>query len=117
MEDPAAEIAQADAAAAAAENEIPEEKDAREETGDAAGIGGVEKADEEEMVEEEGVFVVEENHARFRPVRTGIAGEKDFEVLEGLESGEVVVTGDFKALRELEDGDRVEVKETKKEEE
>lgn len=58
----------------------------------------------------EGVFVVEDKRARFRPVSTGIAGETDFEVLQGLSEGETVVTGDFKALRNLEDGDRVKVK-------
>jgi HlyD family secretion protein len=46
-------------------------------------------------------------------VETGIAGDRYFEVLSGLEEGEEVVSGDFQAIRDLEDGDRVEV--TKKE--
>ena len=32
----------------------------------------------------EGVFVVRDGHAVFAPVKTGIAGEKYFEVLDGL---------------------------------
>ena len=41
------------------------------------------------------------------PVTTGIAGEKYFDVLEGLEEGDQVVTGNFAALRKLKDGDSV----------
>lgn len=74
----------------------------------------VAKADSNEK-DVEGVFLVENKRAVFRPVRTGIAGETDFEVLEGLREGETVVTGDFKALRNLEDGDRVKVQKAKKE--
>lgn len=57
----------------------------------------------------EGVFVVEDDHVRFRPVEVGIAGESHFEVLRGLEEGAVVVSGSFQAIRELEDGSRVEI--------
>jgi HlyD family secretion protein len=58
----------------------------------------------------EGVFVVESGRARFRPVKTGISSEKHFEILSGLEAGETVVTGDFKAIRELKPGQRVKIK-------
>ena len=57
--------------------------------------------------EVEGVFVVRDGKAVFVPVSTGIAGEKYFEVLEGLEEGDEVVTGNFAALRKLKDGDAV----------
>ena len=67
-----------------------------------------ELAGEEESEEEiEGVFVVRDDKAVFVPVTTGIAGEKYFEVLEGLEEGDQVVTGNFAALRKLKDGDSV----------
>ena len=36
----------------------------------------------------EGVFSVQDNKAVFVPVKTGIAGEKYFEVLSGLKEGE-----------------------------
>jgi HlyD family secretion protein len=57
----------------------------------------------------EGVFVVDGDRARFRPVEVGIAGESYFEVLSGLEEGLVVVSGSFQAIRELEDGSRIDV--------
>jgi len=53
----------------------------------------------------EGVFIVgTDNKVTFRPVRVGIAGEKYFEVLSGLESGERIVSGTYQAIRELKDG-------------
>ncbi len=53
----------------------------------------------------EGVFVVgEDNKVTFRPVRVGIAGEKYFEVISGLEPGERIVAGTYQAIRELKDG-------------
>ncbi len=57
--------------------------------------------------EVQGVFVVRDGKAVFVPVETGIAGEKYFEVLSGLEQGDEVVTGNFSALRKLKNGDAV----------
>jgi HlyD family secretion protein len=51
------------------------------------------------------VFVVEKGTARVRPVETGLAGESEIEILEGLKEGETVVEGPYKVLaRELADG-------------
>ncbi|MCC7003613.1 MAG: efflux RND transporter periplasmic adaptor subunit [Gemmatimonadaceae bacterium] len=56
----------------------------------------------------EGVFVVgTDNKVTFRPVKVGIAGEKYFEVLDGLKSGERIVAGTYQAIRELKDGQLV----------
>ena len=53
----------------------------------------------------EGVFVVgTDNKVSFRPVKVGIAGEKFFEVLDGLQAGEKIVAGTYQAIRELKDG-------------
>ena len=53
----------------------------------------------------EGVFVLgKDNKVTFRPVRVGIAGEKHFEVLAGLNDGEKIVAGTYQAIRELKDG-------------
>ena len=52
----------------------------------------------------EGVYVVDGDRVRFRPVEVGIAGDNFFEVLSGLEEGETVVSGTYQAIRELEDG-------------
>ncbi len=63
---------------------------------------------QQEREEEEGVFIVgEDNSVSFRPVKVGIAGREHFEVLEGLEEGEVIVAGSYQAIRELRDGDLV----------
>lgn len=62
----------------------------------------------------EGVFVVEDGRAVFKPCRVGIAGEKHFEVLSGIDVGEEVIRGPFKVLRRLKDGTKVEVKEADK---
>jgi HlyD family secretion protein len=59
----------------------------------------------------EGVFVVEGGIARFRPVEVGVAGDRYFEVLGGLEEGLTIVSGTFQAIRELSDGDPVRVDE------
>ncbi len=63
-------------------------------------------ADETEV---EGVFVVTNSRAEFRPVKVGISSQKHFEVTAGLEEGDKVVSGNFKAIRELKDGQRVKV--------
>jgi HlyD family secretion protein len=59
----------------------------------------------------EGVFVVDGDRVRFRPVEVGIAGDNYFEVLSGLEEGEQVVSGSYQAIRELEDGSLIEIEE------
>ena len=51
----------------------------------------------------EGVFVVRDNKAQFVPVKTGIAGDKYFEVLSGVKDGDSVVIGPFASVRELTD--------------
>ena len=57
----------------------------------------------------EGVFVVEGDIVRFRPVQIGIAGENYFEVVSGIEVGTTVVSGSFQAIRELSDGSRIRI--------
>lgn len=55
----------------------------------------------------EGVFVVENGIAMFRPVKVGIAGDEHFEVLEGLKAGDTVVAGPYQAVRDLKDSTKV----------
>ena len=57
--------------------------------------------------EREGVFVARQGRAVFVPVVTGIAGERYFEALSGLEEGDLVITGPFEVVRNLDDGDPV----------
>jgi len=57
------------------------------------------------------VFVVENNAAKMREVKVGISDDNYYEVQEGLNEGEEVITGPFKILsRSLEDGDLVKIK-------
>jgi HlyD family secretion protein len=56
------------------------------------------------LKELEGVFAVQNNKAVFMPVKTGIAGEKYFEVLSGLKEGDAVITGPFASVRSLAEG-------------
>lgn len=65
--------------------------------------------------ETEGVFIVDkENKAQFVLVKTGIAGDKFFEVLDGLKPGDRVITGPFASVRNLNDGSQVKIEDTKK---
>jgi HlyD family secretion protein len=58
----------------------------------------------------EGLFIVNADKiARFRPVKSGITGDTEIEIMENLKEGEEVVSGSFQALRTLKDGDRVKV--------
>lgn len=68
------------------------------------------QTDEEAANEEiEGVFVVEDGRAKFKPVEIGISSQQYFEVVEGLELGEKVVSGNYRAIRDLKDGQLVKV--------
>ncbi|HET9133680.1 MAG TPA: efflux RND transporter periplasmic adaptor subunit [Gemmatimonadales bacterium] len=55
----------------------------------------------------EGVFIIENGLARFRPVKVGIAGDEHFEVLDGLKEGETIVAGTYQAIRDLADSTKV----------
>jgi HlyD family secretion protein len=51
--------------------------------------------------EVQGVFVVNGKKAAFRPVETGISGITDIEITKGLQAGDEIVVGSYKALRTL----------------
>ncbi len=68
-----------------------------------------EDAPKPERKDFEGVFVVKEGKAEFVAVKTGISGDTELEVVSGVGAGAEIVSGSYKALRELKDGDRVEV--------
>jgi HlyD family secretion protein len=61
----------------------------------------------------EGVYIIEEDKAKFIPVTTGITGEFDIEIKSGLKEGLEIITGPNKVLGEIADGDKVK-RETKK---
>lgn len=51
--------------------------------------------------EEQGVFVVNNGHAEFRKVETGITGATDTEVISGLHEGDQIITGSYKVIRTI----------------
>ena len=73
------------------------------------------KKDKKKKKEIEGVFVVEEGRAKFVEVKTGIADQQNIEIVSGISQDDQIVTGSYKILRTLKDGDKVKV--TKKESE
>jgi cell division septation protein DedD len=66
-----------------------------------------------ERKEIEGVFIVKDDVAKFRPVKVGIAGRDYFEILEGLEPGDTIVAGSYQAIRKLHDGAHVKVQKSR----
>ena len=48
---------------------------------------------------------------QFTRVVTGIAGERYFEAMAGLDEGDMVVTGPFNVVRSLNDGDPIRLNE------
>jgi HlyD family secretion protein len=57
----------------------------------------------------QGVFVVRNGKAQFVPVQTGISGVTDIEITGGVQEGDLIVTGSYKALRTLKPGTPVKV--------
>ena len=62
--------------------------------------------------EVQGVFVVNGKKAEFRPVDTGISGVTDIEVTKGLQPGDEIVVGSYKALRTLKPNAQIKVDNT-----
>ena len=79
---------------------------------DGAKAGSASGKDEEVKV----VFAIEGGKARQRPVETGISDETHVELLSGVKPGEQVVTGPYRTLKDLKDGDAVHVSKTSEEE-
>jgi len=72
---------------------------------DSAPARGRQPAKEVGKRDVEGVFVVgKDNKVAFRPVKVGIAGEKYFEVVNGVREGETIVAGTYQAIKDLKDG-------------
>jgi HlyD family secretion protein len=57
--------------------------------------------------DEEGVFVNDGGKVKFMPVKTGLSGDSNIEIESGLKEGQQIVTGPFRALREIKDGSKV----------
>ncbi|UCB52653.1 MAG: efflux RND transporter periplasmic adaptor subunit [Candidatus Zixiibacteriota bacterium] len=72
-----------------------------------------EKKSKKEKKEVEGIFLVAEGRAKFVKVATGIADQQNIEIVSGINEDDKVVTGSYKILRTLKDGDKVKVTEKK----
>jgi HlyD family secretion protein len=65
--------------------------------------------DKSRKEEIQGVFVVNNGHAEFHKVETGITGATDIEVLNGLSEGDQIITGSYKVIRTIRNATRVKV--------
>ena len=63
------------------------------------------------------VFLIEANKAKMVQVVTGISDDTDVEIISGIEEGDRIITGPYRNLRNLKDGDMVKVKEEETKEE
>lgn len=92
-------------------SELEETAD-KEEAEEAAKDKRGRRSEREEEEEIEGVFTIDENEqARFVPVTTGIADELSIEVTGDLEEGQKVVSGPYKVLRQMKNGEDLKTEE------
>jgi HlyD family secretion protein len=63
-----------------------------------------EEAKAGKKAEEEGLFISENGRAKFVPVRKGIMGDLDIEIVDGLKERQDVIVGPYDALRQMKDG-------------
>ena len=74
-----------------------------------------EKPNVKPPVDEEGVYVHKDGKVTFTPVTTGLTGDTNIELVKGPAANTQIVTGPFRALRDIKDGAKVrEQKEEKK---
>lgn len=67
-------------------------------------------ATQKRMKEEvQGVFVASNGKAVFHPVKTGITGTTDIEVLDGLKDGQQIVTGSYQVIRTIRNDAKVKI--------
>jgi len=75
-------------------------------TNRSAGTASGSKADKKPK-DVEVVFAVEGDHVKMVPVKRGIGDDNYYEVVEGLQEGQEIVSGNFRAIRDLEDGKKI----------
>jgi HlyD family secretion protein len=57
----------------------------------------------------QGVFVIKNKKAEFRPVETGLTGTTDIQVKNGLNPGDEIITGSYKVLKTIRNGTGVKI--------
>jgi HlyD family secretion protein len=68
-----------------------------------------EKNNNKKKKELDGVFLVEKSKAKFIPIKSGISDQQNIEVVTGLKENDQIITGSYKILRTLKDGDRIKI--------
>ena len=63
---------------------------------------------DEGEVEQTYVFVMQDGKAVHKDVEVGISSDSDQEITDGLEEGELVISGPYRILRHLLEGEAVE---------
>ena len=66
------------------------------------------------LEEKEGVFAVVAGKAVFKTVKTGIVGDTDIEITEGVKDGEDIVIGSYRTLRTLRNDAQLKVEDQNK---
>jgi len=80
---------------------------------DSGSVKGEKKGKKKEKEEVEGIFLIVDGRAKFVQVATGIADQQNIEIVSGIDEDDQVVTGSYKILRTLKDGDKVKMTEKK----
>lgn len=57
------------------------------------------------------VFVIEDGKAKRRDVKPGLSSDSDMEIVSGLTAGEIVISGPFRELQHLKEGEAVKAEE------
>lgn len=66
-----------------------------------------EKPNVKPATDEEGVYLHKDGKAKFVAVTTGLTGDTNIEIVKGLAEGQQIITGPFRALREIKDDGKV----------
>jgi HlyD family secretion protein len=70
---------------------------------------GADEDEDENLPKKKYVFLVKDGKAKMTEVTTGISDATHVSVLSGVKAGDQVITGPFRTLKKLNDGDAVEV--------
>ncbi|MCJ7498520.1 MAG: efflux RND transporter periplasmic adaptor subunit [candidate division Zixibacteria bacterium] len=68
-----------------------------------------EKNNKKKIKELDGVFLVEKSKAKFIPIKSGISDQQNIEIVTGLKENDQIITGSYKILRTLKDGDKIKI--------
>ncbi len=66
--------------------------------------------EEKNLKEYKGVFITKENKAKFIPVETGIADQKNIEIIAGLTENDTVITGPYRMLRSIKHDEDIQIR-------